>query len=167
MAYKYDSKNTNERTLIPEGTYECLISEAGLKTTKTSGTPYAGLSLVVRNDVEQDCHNRYINDSLWLSDKARPYTEKKMNTISKCVNLPEGCEFDTEDAWCAAIVGLPIIAAVKHKFNDYTGDDEARVSYYKRTEHPDIAHAWKDGKVPGRMDAQSGAMVVNDDELPF
>lgn len=166
MAYKYDSKNTGSE-MIPEGAYECLISGAHTTESKFSGTPYIALSLVVRNDVEQECKNRIIRDSLYLSEKARPYSEKKMNTIMKCNDFPDGVEFDTDDAWCAAIIGLPLIVNVKHKLNDYSGEMEAKVSFYKRTEHPDVSPAWKDGKAPARMDAQSGAMVVTDEELPF
>ena len=163
MAYKYDSKNVGTTSIIPEGNFECVISDAKTMTSSVKGTPGINLTLTVRNDVEQECKNRTMFDTFWLSDKARPYSEKKMNTISTCGNFENGREFDSDDAWCAEVVGVAALVVVKHRFDDYAGEEKANVSYYKRTEQPEVKHVWKDGTAP----ASGGYVEVSTDDLPF
>lgn len=173
MAYTYE--------LISEGPHECVISSAGLATTQR-GTEYIKLNLAVRNDIESPNKNRVIFDNLWLSEKARQYSERKMGAILSANDFTEGRKFETDNDWCGAVLGLPIIAVVKHKYDDYRGENVAYVSYYKRTEQPDVKHAWKNGApvpalngmpagiptgIPAGIPAGFTAVTIDEDDLPF
>lgn len=173
MAFSTNYKNLDN--LMEKGEYEFVISDAYEKRPE-GATPYLSLMLVVRNDVEQVYQNKAIFLRRYLSENALPYTEQAINTISKCVGLPEGAKFDSIDRWGDAVRGLPIRACVKHR--EYNGDYYADISYYKRSESPECGHVWKDDsgdgarRIPGRQtQAQQTAVhekpQVNEDELPF
>lgn len=114
-----------------------------------------------------------------MTENATPYSEQRMNTISKCVGLPEGAEYETYDAWCDAVRGLPVRAYVRHK--EYQGDTYEDIRNYRTSQAPECAHVWKDDRGDGmRRFADRGAgpvahpaerippiPQVDEDELPF
>lgn len=174
MAYATNYRNLNN--LMEKGEYEFVISDA-YEQRPDGGTPYIALLLVVRNDIEQKYQNKAVRVRKYLSEGAMPYTERDMNTISKCVGLAEGVEFGNIDSWGDAVRGRPIRAAVKHR--EYNGDTYEDISFYKRSDAPECKHVWKDDGGDGMRrfaDRKPGGTPqvqafpkpqIDEDKLPF
>ncbi|MDL2318493.1 DUF669 domain-containing protein [Eubacteriales bacterium OttesenSCG-928-A19] len=176
MAFATDYKNLSD--LMAQGEYELVISDAYEDAARTSGTPFILLLLVVRNDIEQQYQNKAIWHRMYLSDAALPYSERRMNTISKCVGLPEGMEFESYDHWCNTVRGLPIRAYVNHR--EFNGDTSEDIRNFRTSKTPECKHVWKDDKgagtrrIQGRMEYTSTTRQVappkpkvDVDQLPF
>lgn len=57
--------------LIPDGSYECIVDKAEIKTGKSSGKTYISVELTIRNDVEQQGKGRKVFDVI-AHDKESP-----------------------------------------------------------------------------------------------
>lgn len=86
--FKTNHQNTGNNDLIKEGEYEVLILDVVHGFTQ-GGTENVRIHMVVRNDVDQEYKNKHIWDTMWMSEKAMPYTERKINSIDKILQMPE------------------------------------------------------------------------------
>lgn len=65
MSNVYDFTNeSEEQELIPEGTYEAILSKAEIKKGKSSGNDYINIEYTIRGDVEQPCKNFKVWDAV-------------------------------------------------------------------------------------------------------
>lgn len=174
MAFTTNHKNTNNGNLMEPGEYELLITDV-FETATNSGTKYVSIRSVVRNDVDQKYQNKLIFDSLWLTENATQYTERKINTIDKVLNMPEAT-YEGYDDWGKAIRGKAIRARITHSKSQAGYDPREQVSFYMGTRYPDLKHVFRDpmpthdNPAPARASAASptsGFTQVQDDDLPF
>lgn len=177
MAFTTNHKNTGSNLMEP-GEYELLITDA-FETATNGGTPYVSVKSVVRNDVEQKYQNKPIFDSLWLTEGAAPYTERKINSIDKVLGMPEATYAGYDD-WGNAIRGRAIRAKITHSKAKPGYDPREQVSFYMGTRYPDVKHVFKDPvpthdyksaaaapTTPAGRPASAGFTPVSDDDLPF
>ena len=159
MAYSVNYGEAAEGSdLIPVGEYECIIKYAGEGATH-SGTVYMGVTLVVRNDVDQPCKNKYIWHHIWQKKEPTPadlacsgYSSKQINAVSKAAKLPNGKKYETLSAWADELKNKIVRVTVEHE--EYQGKTNARVKWVNESKCPDCRHKWK------------GAEDVNTDDIP-
>ena len=133
--------------LIPAGEYECIIKYAGEDSTK-GGTVYMGVTLVVRNDINQPCKNKYIWHHIWQKKEPSPndlacsgYSSKQINAVSKAAKLPNGKSYDTLTDWADELKNKCVRVTVEHE--EYQGKTNARVKWINESKCPDCRHKWK------------------------
>ena len=182
MAYSVNYDEAAEGTdLIPEGEYECIIKYAGEDATR-GGTVYMGVTLVVRNDINQPCKNKYIWHHIWQKKEPTPadlacsgYSSKQINAVSKAAKLPNGKSYDTLTDWADDLKNRCVRVTVEHE--EYQGKTNAKVKWVNESKHPDCQHKWK-GEEDMSKEATPAAAEnstnnfqevkhMSDDDLPF
>jgi len=183
MAYSVNYGEAAEGSdLIPEGEYECIIKYAGEDATK-GGTMYMGVTLVVRNDVDQPCKNKYIWHHIWQKKEPSPadlacsgYSSKQINAVSKAAKLPNGKSYDTLSDWADELKNKIVRVTVEHE--EYQGKTNARVKWINESKCPDCRHKWKGADdiageaEPASQTAQQPSenfqeVPTSEDDLPF
>lgn len=131
-------KEENLSELLPAGKYECTIEKIEKRTTPTNGRNYANIQLRVRGDVEQECKNRVIFDTIWTSkDDNTSFDEHKINRmLGTQPDVKEGREFNTYDEVFEFLVGRYVKVALDKILDTYDGKEKNRVKFYDTTEHP-------------------------------
>lgn len=152
-------KEENLSELLPAGKYECTIEKIEKRTTPTNGRNYANIQLRVRGDVEQECKNRVIFDTIWTSkDDNVSFDEHKINRmLGTQADVKEGREFNTYDEVFEFLVGRYVKVALDKIVDTYDGKEKNRVKFYDTTEHPAQS-------IGGSANLDK---VVVDDDLPF
>ena len=175
MELTMDYSDVQEGGLLPAGEYEAIIKYAGEDTTK-SGTVHINVTMVIRNDVEQQCKNKYIWHKLWHRKSPSPadvncggYSSKQIMKLSKVAGLPNGRKYESLADWCEELGGKCVRITVEHE--EYNGEKQAKVRWVNEPKTRECRHEWKE-----REDEQTGAAPAadgfaelgnNDDELPF
>lgn len=109
--------------IVPEGEYECIISEVE-KTTFSTGSEGLKVTLTIRHDVNQEGAKRKLFDNLVASPKAM----FKFNQVSKAIGFPEGTSFNDISDFAQAIKFKPVRVKVVHE--KYQGENRERVNRY-------------------------------------
>ncbi len=90
-----------ERTLIPEGEYECLVQSCSVKESM-SGKKYVEFDFFIRKDVEQKAQGRHIFKK-FFEDENGVLPEKKIGKYAFALGIPKGQEFEPwelQGAYC-------------------------------------------------------------------
>ncbi len=134
--------------LIPEGEYEVVIRNIEEKTTE-KGSVGLNLSLVVRNDIEQNCKDRYIFHTLWKRKEptqadmqVQGYSFNQLMHLAKAVNLPSGKSYETVQQLCADMLKRPLRVTVVH--GEWNGKVRAEVKYTNASNFPDCKHVFRE-----------------------
>lgn len=183
MAYKVNYRNAY--TVLPQGEYEVVIADvyedftqAGYDAEQSSKT-FVVLYMVVRNDVAQAYQNKGLRMRLYLSDNALPYSQAKMDQISRIVALEDNTEYENYSAWGDAIRGRVMRVRVRHR--EYGGQLYEDVQTFMASTTPECHHVWQNGQDDARrraarfetqtpaVNAQppAGFIPVDEDDLPF
>lgn len=140
--------NWNEATqgssIKPEGDYECLIAKVEERVTK-NGKENLNISMVIRNDVEQNYKNGCIFDTLWKKKEptnadlqVKGYSYGQIMALGKAAGLPDGKEYDSLEQFCGELVNKPMRVTIKHE--EYNGKTQERVSWRNPTKYPTVKH---------------------------
>lgn len=178
MAYSVNYADAIEGTdLIPEGEYECIIKYASENVTR-GGTVHMSVTLVVRNDVDQPCKNRYIWHNIWQKKEPSPadlacggYSSKQINSLSKAAKLPNGKRYDSLEDWADDLKNRVVRVTVEH--NEYNGKTNARVKWVNESKYPNCQHKWKINSDEKPTSAYTNnntddfEEIPSDDDLPF
>lgn len=134
--------------LVPEGEYEVVIRNIEERSTQ-KGSTGLNLSLVVRNDVNQNCKDRYIFHTLWKRKEptqadmqVQGYSFKQLMSLAKAVNLPSGKSYETVQQLCADMLKRPLRITVVH--GEWDGKVRAEVRYTNASNFPDCKHVFKE-----------------------
>lgn len=145
MAFMTSYSDLDER--LPEGTYEMIISGAGEETDKF-GNSRLSVTMVVRNDVQQDRQNYTFYHSLFKVKEPKPvdaqtcnYSYAMIMRIAQSAKLPENKQYQTFAEFLADIVNRPVKVDIYH--DTYNGKTNARVKYWYATDVPDVKHKFK------------------------
>lgn len=178
MPYSVNYDEAAEGTeLIPEGEYECIIKYAGEDATR-GGTVYMGVTLVVRNDIDQPCKNKYIWHHIWQKKEPSPadlacsgYSSKQINAVSKAAKLPNGKSYESLADWADELKNKCVRVTVEHE--EYQGKTNVKVKWINESNHPDCRHKWKGSDdVSGETSKNTTndfqeVPTPTDDDLPF
>lgn len=180
MSYSVNYDEVSEGSeIIPEGEYECIIKYAGEDSTK-GGTVYMGITLVVRNDVDQPCKNKYIWHHIWQKKEPSPadlacsgYSSKQINAVSKAAKLPNGKSYEWLSDWSDELKNRCVRATVEHE--EYQGKPQVKVKWINESKFSDCRHKWKGAEdVQGEEepahpsnDGFQETTVLSEEDLPF
>lgn len=156
MAFTTKEGGSQEFDLIPAGDYECVITNAETRQL-SSGKQKVGFSLVIRNDVQQQCQNRYLFIDIWrkaesdMSDDDRAvdgFNFKQLCNVASAASLPTGQSFETLADFLRVLVGRCIRVTVKH--STYNGRTDAKIAPFlgengglHKTGFPECRHVMK------------------------
>lgn len=136
-------------SLVPQGNYEAIITNAEIRQTK-NGKYKVGLTLTIRNDIQQDCQNRVLFIDIWRKREPTPADEQvdgfnfaQLMAVSRAAQIPSGQSFESLEQFLQALCGRCLIATVKHE--TYNGETTAKVDPLgtEPTQFPDCRHVQK------------------------
>ena len=145
----YDNVN-NDFDILPEGEYEVIIRNIEERTTPRGATGL-NLSLVVRNDVEQNYKDRYIFYTLWKrkeptdADKqVQGYSFKQIMRLAKSAKLPSGKAYETVMDMCKDLLHRTLKVTLEHR--EYNGKQQEDVKYVNESAYAECRHIFKEKK---------------------
>lgn len=123
--------------LIPEGIYETNLT-LEKKYHEGTGRQFISLKWIIRDDIEQACHNRKVTESVW-EDKENPgrFPTKKLSKILSIQGKDGKYNFDDIDEVLQFINGWNVRIGVKiGKPDDYHPEEYNFISFYAATKFP-------------------------------
>ena len=135
--------------LVPQGNYETVVTNAEIRQTK-NGKYKVGLTLTIRNDIQQDCQNRVLFIDIWRKREPTPADEQvdgfnfaQLMAVSRAAQIPSGQSFESLEQFLQALCGRCLIATVKHE--TYNGETTAKVDALDTmpTKFPECRHVQK------------------------
>lgn len=145
----YDNIPQGGNELIPEGFYECIITNAEIRQTQ-NGKYKVGFMLTIRNDIKQPCANRVLFLDIWRKKEPTPADDQvdgfnfaQLMAVSRAARIPSGQNFESLEQFLKALTGRLLIAEVKHE--EYNGKPVVRVDSLNTapTQFPDCRHVQK------------------------
>lgn len=165
MGFTIDYNDTMGDGLIPEGTYEVIVKEAGEDTTK-NGVNHISIDLVIRNDIKQERQNSHIWAKVWRSKDTGQFSSKMLNTIGRAMNLPNGKQYNNLQALLQDFKGKVCTVKVKHE--EYNGYTNVKVISWAVSSHSNCVHAWDiKGAGSKQMPGWGQEVSYSADDLPF
>jgi hypothetical protein len=161
MALKFDSKKAEGTfTLLPEGEYECFISEIDHGFSST-GNEMLTVNYTVRDDVEQEGKGQKIKFDRFVNTEAAHW---RFHAMNKALKADEGAEWEDFAEWMPFLKGKAVRVIVKHEeatFGKNAGKTFAVANGFKASEVGGEMTFAKDDKPSG------SSFEVTDDMLPF
>lgn len=165
MAFKFDYENLEYEKVTP-GVYEVIVQNVSEQYTPTSGKKHLGVSLIIRNDVQQLHQNAIIVYNIWTTDKPEVktiegYVEFSLALMCKACGLPQEINVGSVNELSKLWINKPIKITVTE--NEYNGKMYANVSKVEESLNKAVNHQFRQNKTP------SSTFVPNDnnDMIPF
>lgn len=148
MGFSTDYTDVQSFDLIPKGEYEVIIKAITERTTQNGATGL-NLSLVIRNDVEQKCQNRYLFHTLWKRKEptqadmqVQGYSFKQIMQLAKAAKLPSGKAYETVGDLCADLINHVMKVTVNH--GEWNGQMREEVGFMNESAFPECKHVYKE-----------------------
>lgn len=122
---------------IPEGEYECFIRDV-VKAVSKNGVNHLCARLIIRNDIDQECQNRYIYYNMWKNTITGEYDSRNFNELGKAAKIANGKSYATYQELFADLKLKPVKATVYH--DTYNGYTSVKVSRLNETKLKDLNH---------------------------
>lgn len=157
----YDGIPQGGNELVPEGDYECIIVNAEIRKTQ-NGKYKVAFSLVIRNDVEQACKNRYLFVDVWRKREPSPSDEQvegfnfaQLMAVSRAAQIPSGQSFESLEQFLKCMVNRLVIAHATH--DDYNDKWFVRCDPLDLmpTQYPECRHVMKEKRQAAQNPAYS------------
>lgn len=157
----YDDIPQGGNELVPEGDYECIIVNAEIRKTQ-NGKYKVAFSLVIRNDVEQACKNRYLFVDVWRKREPSPSDEQvegfnfaQLMAVSRAAQIPNGQNFESLEQFLKCMVNRLVIAHATH--DDYNDKWFVRCDPLDLmpTQYPECRHVMKEKRQAAQNPAYS------------
>lgn len=164
-----------EADIIPEGSYECIIKQAGVTATP-GGTLYFSVRFVVRNDVPQKYQNRNIYHAIWQKKPEKQtdddksvdgFSYKQLMNLCQYAGLPKGKSYETLNELADDLRGKCVQISVKYQ--EWNGKTNTNI-WCSSTKNPDCKHVDQTQNqtyAPVRPTANTDVDISADDDLPF
>lgn len=178
----YEDINDEEYGLVPEGVYEVVIKNAEEKETK-SGKLHLNLTLVIRNDVEQKCKNRYLFLKYWKrrepsdEDKqVQDYSFKQIMRLCKSADIPNNKSYETILDLCKDLAGRTLNVTVE--WEEYNAKEYENITWVNPSKFKECKHVFKEKDKEKNTPAANNSVVpkvivpdgwtdITDGDVPF
>lgn len=169
-----------EKKLLPEGEYECIIKSAFINATNSkSPTEYFSVNFVIRNDVVQKYQNKHIFHAIWRKkpekrtkddNRVDGFSYKQLMNLCKGAGVPKNTSFKDLDDLGKYLKGRCCLVTVGH--DEWNGNTQVRVKWTNPTRYPDCKH-----KFPVSANTRTAQTtepeennyepISSDEDLPF
>jgi hypothetical protein len=148
MSYTF-AKGQDKYELIKEGEYEVTLEQI-LEATTMSGKKKLDIVFRIREDVEQEHHNRVVFESIWQEKETSFYNRKRLNQLLGTQEVKDGTTFNSIQDIIETLKNAKLRVKLIIAFDDYKKQDINKIAFYKSTQKPNKKIA-----------------EVKDEDLPF
>ena len=166
MAFNFDYKKLEFEKVTP-GIYEALVQNVSEQYTKDAGRKHLSVSIVIRNDIQQNHQNAMMNYNIWTTDnpetkKIEDYVEFSLAMMCKACGLPEQINVSTVNELSKLWIRKPLIIKVEE--NEYNGKMYSNITKIEPTTNLNVNHIFKGNN---QEPASSFIPRNNNDNIPF
>jgi len=148
MSYTF-AKGQDKYELIKEGEYEVTL-ETILEATTMSGKKKLDIVFRIREDVEQEHHNRVVFEAIWQEKETSFYNRKRLNQLLGTQEVKDGTTFNSIQDIIETLKNAKLRVKLIVAFDDYKKQDVNKIAFYKSTQKPN-----------------KKIVEVKDEDLPF
>ncbi|MGN0648465.1 MAG: DUF669 domain-containing protein [Oscillospiraceae bacterium] len=150
MAFGTNYSAAQQYDLIPQGSYEAVIVNAEVKQIP-SGKWKVGFSLVIRNDVQQQCQNRYLFMDIWRKKEPNAndmqvdgFNFGQLMGVARAAGIPDGQSFESLGDFLRVLVNRCIRVTVTHReYNGTVSENIDQLRGLAVTKFPECRHVQK------------------------
>ena len=140
------SFNYEDLEYITPGVYEAVIQNTSEEFTQGNGTRYMAVSMVIRNDVQQQCQDKRIDYRIWTTSKPETktiegYVEYSLALMSKACRLPETINVNSVNELSKLWIGKPVRITVGQR--EYNGKTYIEISKVEESGNIQVNHKYK------------------------
>lgn len=121
MAFGTNYSAAADYGIIPQGEYECIITNAEVRQTPSQKWKVS-LTLTIRNDVQQGCQNRVLFMDIWRKKEPNAndaqvegFNFAQLMNIAKAAAIPDGTNFESLADFLRTLVGRLLRVTVTHR----------------------------------------------------
>lgn len=160
------SFNYEDLKYITPGVYEAVIQNTSEEFTQGNGTRYMAVSMVIRNDVQQQCQDKRINYRIWTTSKPETktiegYVEYSLALMSKACRLPETINVNSVNELSKLWIGKPVRITVGQR--EYNGKTYIEISKVEESGNIQVNHKYKGANNNNNTFIPNN----NNDNIPF
>lgn len=160
------SFNYEDLEYITPGVYEAVIQNTSEEFTQGNGTRYMAVSMVIRNDVQQQCQDKRIEYRIWTTSKPETktiegYVEYSLALMSKACRLPETINVNSVNELSKLWIGKPVRITVGQR--EYNGKTYIEISKVEESGNIQVNHKYKSANNNNNTFVPNN----NDDTIPF
>lgn len=160
------SFNYEDLEHITPGVYEAVIQNTSEEFTQGNGTRYMAVSMVIRNDVQQQCQDKRIDYRIWTTSKPETktiegYVEYSLALMSKACRLPEQIDVNSVNELSKLWIGKPVRITVGQR--EYKGKTYIEISKVEQSANIQVNHKYKS------VNNNNNTFIPNNnnDNIPF
>lgn len=160
------SFNYEDLEYITPGVYEAVIQNTSEEFTQGNGTRYMAVSMVIRNDVQQQCQDKRIDYRIWTTSKPETktiegYVEYSLALMSKACRLPETINVNSVNELSKLWIGKPVRITVGQR--EYNGKTYIEISKVEESGNIQVNHKYKSANNNNNTFIPNN----NNDNIPF
>lgn len=160
------SFNYEDLEYITPGVYEAVIQNTSEEFTQGNGTRYMAVSMVIRNDVQQQCQDKRIDYRIWTTSKPETktiegYVEYSLALMSKACRLPETINVNSVNELSKLWIGKPVRITVGQR--EYNGKTYIEISKVEESGNIQVNHQYKSANNNNNTFVPNN----NNDNIPF
>lgn len=121
MAFGTNYSAAADYGIIPQGEYECIITNAEVRQTPSQKWKVS-LTLTIRNDVQQGSQNRTLFMDIWRKKEPNAndaqvegFNFAQLMNIAKAAAIPDGTNFESLADFLRTLVGRLLRVTVTHR----------------------------------------------------
>lgn len=160
------SFNYEDLEYIIPGVYEAVVQNTSEEFTQGNGTRYMAVSMVIRNDVQQQCQDKRIEYRIWTTSKPKTktiegYVEYALALMSKACRLPETINVNSVNELSKLWIGKPVRITVGQR--EYNGKTYIEISKVEESGYTQVNHKYKSANNNNNTFIPNN----NNDNIPF
>lgn len=150
MAFGTNYSAAADYGIIPQGEYECIITNAEVRQTPSQKWKVS-LTLTIRNDVQQGSQNRVLFMDIWRKKEPNAndaqvegFNFAQLMNIAKAAAIPDGTNFESLADFLRTLVGRLLRVTVTHRaYGGRTYEEIDTLRGLSPTKFPECRHVQK------------------------
>lgn len=161
------SFNYKDLEYITPGVYEAVIQNTSEEFTPGNGTRFMAVSMVIRNDVQQQCQDKRIEYRIWTTSRPKTkaiegYVEYSLALMSKACRLPEQIDVNSVNELSKLWIKKPVRITVGQR--EYKGKTYIEISKVEASDNIQVNHKYKSANNNNNTFIPNNN---NEDTIPF